>query len=149
MQVILLKDVRGLGKAGQVAKASDGYARNYLFPKKLAMEATDSNIKALEKKRQEDEARRAAEAEAAIELKKKIESAGAVELKTKAGDAGRLFGAVTSQDIADAFEKSYGIALDKKKIDLDSPIKNVGDYEVELKLFQGVSARLKLKVTAV
>ncbi|MBQ2058145.1 MAG: 50S ribosomal protein L9 [Firmicutes bacterium] len=149
MQVILLKDVKGLGKAGQVAKASDGYARNYLFPKKLAMEATDSNLKALEKKRQDEEARRAAEAEAALELKKKIESAGAVELRTKAGDAGRLFGAVTSQDIADAFEKSYGIALDKKKIELDSPIKNVGDYEVELKLFQGVSARLKLKVVAV
>ncbi|MBQ1906741.1 MAG: 50S ribosomal protein L9 [Firmicutes bacterium] len=149
MQVILLKDVKGLGKAGQVAKASDGYARNYLFPKKLAMEATDSNLKALEKKRQDEEARRAAEAEAALELKKKIESAGAVELRTKAGDAGRLFGAVTSQDIADAFEKSYGIALDKKKIELDSPIKNVGDYEVELKLFQGVSGRLKLKVVAV
>lgn len=149
MQVILLKDVRGLGKAGEVAKASDGYARNYLFPKKLALEATENNLKQLEKKHQEQEAQRAADTAEALELKKKIEAAGAVTLQTKAGDSGRLFGAVTSQDIADAFEKEYGIAIDKKKIELDSPIKNTGSYEVILKLYQGVSARLKLDVKAV
>ena len=149
MQVILLKDVRGLGKAGEVAKASDGYARNFLFPKKLAMEATENNLKQLEKKRQEMEAQRAADTAEALELKKKIEAAGAVKLLTKAGDSGRLFGAVTSQDIAEAFEKEYSIAIDKKKIELDSPIKNTGSYEVTLKLYQGVNARLKLDVEAI
>jgi len=148
MQVILLKDVRGLGKAGEVVKASDGYARNYLFPRKLASEATDANMKALEKKRRDEEARRAQEMEDALELKKKVEAAGAVKIESKGGDNGRLFGAVTSKDIAEAFEKSYGIALDKKKIDLDSPIKSAGNYEIDLKLAQGVSARLKLEVAA-
>ena len=146
MQVILLEDVKGLGKKGQVVKASDGHARNYLIPRKLAAEATDSNLKALEKKNAELAAQKAAEKEAAVELKKKIEGAGRLVVKTKAGEGGRLFGAITAKDIADAFEAAYGIALDKKKIVLESPIKQTGEYKTELKLYPEITAQLKISV---
>ena len=148
MQVILLQDVRGLGKAGQLVKASDGYARNFLFPKKLAMEATDANVKMLEKQKAEAEAKRAADIEAAENMKKQIEAAKPLTIVSKAGDGGRLFGAITAQDIADAFNKAYGLELDKKKIVLDTPIKNLGQTQVEVKLFQGINAKLKLNITA-
>ncbi len=147
MQVILLKDVKGVGKAGQVAKVSDGYARNLLFPKKLAMEASEANMKVLEKKRASIEAQRAMDLQVAQELKGKLEDC-TLMLRAKAGDGGRLFGAITSKDIAEALEKQYMIALDKKKIELPQPIKTVGEHEVELKLFTGVSARLKVSVEA-
>ena len=146
MQLILLKDVKGLGKAGQVVKASDGYARNMLLPKKLAMEATDANLKALERNRAAIEAQRAIDKQVAEDIKAKVESAVPVVLETKAGEGGRLFGAITSQNIADAFYNEYKIELDKKKIELDQPIKQIGPAEVTLKLFPGVSAKLKLEV---
>ncbi len=148
MQVILLQDVRGLGKAGQLVKASDGYARNFLFPKKLAMEATDANVKQLEKEKAAAEAKRAADIKSAEEMKKKIESAKPLIIISKAGESGRLFGAITAQDIADAFNKAYGLDLDKKKIALDTPIKNLGHTNVEVKLFQGINAKLKVEVKA-
>ena len=146
MQLILLKDVKGLGKAGQVVKASDGYARNMLLPKKLAMEATDANLKALERNRAAIEAQRAIDRQVAEDIKAKVEAAAPVILETKAGEGGRLFGAITSQNIADAFYKEYKIELDKKKIELDQPIKQIGPAEVTLKLFPGVSAKLRLEV---
>jgi len=149
MQVILLKDVKGLGKAGQVVKASDGYARNMLLPKKLAMEASDTNLKALERNRAAIEAQRAMDLAVAEDIKKKVEAAGAVEIEAKAGEGGRLFGAITSQNIADAFLKEYKIELDKKKIELKEPIKQIGETAVTLKLFPGVSANLKVKVVEV
>lgn len=145
MQVILLKDVKGQGKAGQVVKVSDGYARNMLLPKKLAMEATDANIKALEKKKAEEEAQRAADKKAAEEIKAKVE-AKTVTLKAKGGENGRLFGAVTSQDIADAIKNDLGTDVDKKKIDLSAPIKQAGITEVTLKLFPGIQAKCKVNV---
>lgn len=147
MQVILLADVKGQGKAGQLVKVSDGYARNMLFPRKLAMEATPANIKALEKKKAEEEAARAAEKQAAEEVKGKIE-AKTVTLKAKGGDNGRLFGAITSQDIADAMKKELGVDVDKKKIDLGAPIKQAGATEVTLKLFPGIQAKCKVNVIA-
>ena len=147
MQVILLKDVKGVGKAGQVAKVSDGYARNMLIPGKLAMEATASNLKVLEKKRASIEAQRALDLQVAQELKGRLEDC-TLTLRAKAGDGGRLFGAITSKDIAEELEKQYMITLDKKKIELSQPIKTVGEHEVELKLFTGVSARLKVSVEA-
>ena len=148
MKVILLKDVKGLGKAGEVANASDGYARNFLLPKKLVMEATEANLKELERRRAEIEAQRAMDKAVAEDLKKKIEAAAPVVIESKAGEGGRLFGAVTSKDIADAFYKLYKIELDKKKIVMDTPIKQEGPAVVELKLFQGISAKLKLNVVA-
>lgn len=148
MKVILLKDVKGLGKAGEVANASDGYARNFLLPKGLVMEATESNLKVLEKRRAEIEAQRAMDKAVAEDLKKKIEAAAPVDIYSKAGEGGRLFGAVTAKDIADAFLKEYKIELDKKKIVMDSPIKQEGQATVQLKLYQGISAALKLNVIA-
>ena len=146
MQVILLEDVKGIGKKGSVAKVSDGHARNYLIPKKLAVQATDANLKALEKKNAAEAAEREREKEAALELKKKIESAGPVVIKGKAGDGGRLFGAITTKDIAEAFEESYGIEMDKKKVVLKENIKQAGDYKAELKLFPEISAVLKVRL---
>ena len=146
MQVILLEDIKGIGKKGSVANVSDGHARNYLIPRKLAMQATDANLKILEKKNAALAAEKEAEKEEALELKKKIEAAGPVVIKTKAGEGGRLFGAITNKDVADAFEAAYGIALDKKKIVLKETIKQVGSYKAELKLYPEISAMLKLRV---
>jgi len=148
MKVILLKDVKGLGKAGAVANASDGYARNFLLPRKLAMEATPSNLKELERRRAEIEAQRAMDKAVAEDVKKKVEAAEPVVIESKAGEGGRLFGAITSKDIADAFYKVYKIELDRKKIVMDTPIKQAGPAEVEIKLFQGISAKLKINVEA-
>ena len=145
MQVILLKDVKGQGKAGEVVKVSDGYARNLLFPKKLAMEATPANLKVLEKQRAQIEAQRAIDKQVAEEIKAKVE-AKTVKVVTKAGENGRLFGAITSKDIAEAIQKEFLIELDKKKIDLDAPIKQVGISEVTLRLFPGVQAKCKVDV---
>ena len=146
MQVILLEDVKGIGKKGTVANVSDGHARNYLFPRKLAMQATDSNLKVLEKKNAAIAAEKAEEKEAALELKKKIESSGPIVIKGKAGDGGKLFGAITTKDVAESFEAAYGIAIDKKKIVLKENIKQAGNYKAELKLYAEVSAMLKLRV---
>lgn len=147
MQVILLKDVKGLGKAGEVKKVSDGYARNMLLPKKLVMEASESNIKVLERKRAEIEAQRAIDKQVAEDIKAKLEN-GSISICSKAGEGGRLFGAITSKDIAEQIEKDYKLQLDKKKIELAAPIKTVGEHEVELRLFTGVSAKVKVIVTA-
>ena len=145
MQVILLKDVKGQGKAGQVVKVSDGYARNMLLPKKLAMEATPANMKVLEKQRAQIEAQRAIDKQVAEDIKAKVE-AKTVTVVTKAGENGRLFGAITNKDIAEAIQKEFLIELDKKKIDLDAPIKQTGVTEVTLKLFPGVQAKCKVNV---
>ena len=128
MKVILLKDVKGSGKAGDIVKVSDGYARNMLIPKGLAKEATQGNIKTLEKQ------------------KEKMETL-TVDIVTKGGEGGRLFGSVTSKDIADALKEQHGIEVDKKKVVLDNPIKEVGVKEVTVKLFQEVSAKLKVNVS--
>src|SRR5665647_901657 len=143
MQIILLQDVKGIGKAGEVAKISDGHARNFLIPKKLAMEATDANLKILDRKRKEIESQKGLDFARAQEVKVQIEQKTA-KLTTKAGESGRLFGAITSKDIADILKKDYGIVIDKKKIALDSPIKQVGLTQVEIKLFPGVSAICKV-----
>ena len=146
MQVILLEDVKGIGKKGEVANVSDGHARNYLIPRKLAMQATDSNLKVLEKKNAAIAAEKAEEKAAALEMKKKIEASAPVVIKGKAGEGGRLFGAVTTKDVAEAFEAAYGTALDKKKVVLKETIKQAGVYKAELKLYPEVSAVLKVRV---
>ena len=146
MQVILLKDVKGVGKAGEACKVSDGYARNMLLPKKLAMEATETNLRLLEKHKQEIEAQRALDLQVATELKAKIDAANPIVIKSKAGDNGRLFGAITAQDIADEFKKVFLVELDKKKLDLKAPIKSLGSQTIDVKLFQGVVAKLKVQV---
>ncbi|HHY78366.1 MAG TPA: 50S ribosomal protein L9 [Clostridiales bacterium] len=145
MKVVLLQDVKALGKKDDVVDVSDGYARNFLFPKGLAVEATKGKLNeisqkksALEnKKRQEME-----EAKALAERLSKIE----VAIKTKAGAGGKLFGSITAKDIADIIKKEHKIEIDKKKIVLDDAIKSLGTQEVEIKVYPEISAKVKVTV---
>ena len=146
MKVILLEDVRGNGKAGDVANVSDGYARNMLIPRGLAVEATAQNIKQLEKKKEAMAKKFAEDKAAALELKKKLEEV-TVEVRTKAGKDGKVFGSVTSKDIADALNQ-MGFDIDKKKIQLDSPIKATGMTDVNVKLFTEISGKVKVNVVS-
>ena len=145
MKVILLQDVKGQGKKGQLIDVSDGYARNFLLPRKLAQEATADNIntmkmndKALQEKRQK-------EREQAVSLSKVLKEM-TLTVKAKGGGAGRLFGSVTNAEIADALSKQHKIQLDKRKIVLDDPIKNVGTYTVRCKLGYEVVAELTVVI---
>ncbi len=133
MIVILMKDVKGSGKAGDVVKVSDGYARNMLLPKGLAKEATEGE------KLEEQKA-------AAKEMAAKLEKI-TLKIESKGGDSGKLFGSITSKDIAEALEKQEGMKIDKKKIEMKTPIKQAGETEVTLKLFTEISAQLKVSVT--
>ena len=144
MKVILLEDVRGSGKSGDVVNVSDGYARNMLIPRGLAVEATPQNIKQLEKKKEAMAKKFAEDKAAALEMKKKLEET-TVEVKAKAGKSGKVFGSVTSADIADALQ-AMGFDVDKKKIQLDSPIKTLGQETVNVKLFTEVAAKIKVNV---
>lgn len=146
MIVILNRDVKGTGKAGEVVKVSDGYARNMLLPKGWATEATDGNIRSLEKQKALQAKQRAEDKAAAEELAAKLAETRVV-IKTKSGEGGRLFGSITSKDIAEETRKQTGINLDKKKIQLSSPIKTMGTFEVEVKLFQEVTGKLTVEVT--
>ena len=145
MKVILLKDVKGLGKEGDLVNAKDGYARNFLFPKNLAIEATPGNKKKWEEKRKLEEARKKKEFQEAMKLKERIETLN-VELKGKAGEGGRLFGSITSSDISDALMEQHKIEIDRRKIELKDNVKSLGITEVEVKVYPEVSARLKVKV---
>lgn len=145
MIVILNRDVKGTGKAGEVVKVSDGYARNMLLPKGWATEATDGNIRNLEKQKAIAAEKKAEEKAAAQEQAAKIEKL-AVTIKTKAGDGGRIFGSITSKDIADALKEQHKITVDKKKIQLDNPIKQTGELSVKIKLYPEVSTSLKVTV---
>lgn len=145
MQVILLKDVKGIGKAGTVAKVSDGYARNLLLPKGMAKEATPANLKELEAQAALNEAKRKEELEAAEAMAKKIEEI-TLTIKTKSGEGGRLFGSITNQDIANALKEQENIDIDKRKFVLNAPIKHIGEFTVEVKLYTDVTANCAVKV---
>ena len=145
MKVILLQDVKGKGKKGQMLEVSDGYARNFMLPKKLAMEATPDAINTMrmnDKAAAEKAARERAEA---MEVSKQLR-AMTVIVKAKGGGAGKLFGSVTNQEIAEALKASSGIALDKRKIVVSDPIKNVGTYTVQCKLGYEITAPLTVKI---
>lgn len=146
MIVILMKDVKGAGKAGDVVKVSDGYARNMLLPKGLAKEATEGNIRSLEKQKAIAAQKHEEQKAAAKVLAEKLEKI-TLEIKTKGGETGKLFGSITSKDIAEALEKQENVKIDKKKIELTSPIKQTGNTQVNVKLFPEVSAVLKVSVT--
>jgi len=125
MKVILIKDVKALGKAGQIVDVSDGHARNLLLPKGFAKEASEHNVNALERKKKEDADKRQNDKESAVIIQEKIQNLQ-VKITTKAGDGGKLFGAITSKDIAEALLKQHKIDIDKKKFALESPIKHIG-----------------------
>jgi len=146
MIVILNKDVKGTGKAGDVVKVSDGFARNMLLPRGLATEATTGNIRSLEKQKAVLAQKKADEKAAAEALAANLENQKVV-IKTKTGENGRLFGSITSKDIAEAAEEQLKLKVDKKKIQLDSPIKEMGITKVDIKLYQDVIGTLKVEVT--
>lgn len=145
MKVILLQDVKGKGKKGQMLEVSDGYARNYMLPRKIAIEATADavNTKNMNDKAAAEKA--AKERAEALEISRKLREMTLV-VKAKGGGAGRLFGSVTNQEIADALKASAGITLDKRKIVISDQIKNVGTYTVTCKLGYEISAPLTVKI---
>lgn len=145
MEVILRKDVKGTGKAGDVVKVSDGYARNKLIPGGLAVEATPANKKAIEREKAKAAEKFAQEKAAAEDLARRLGDK-IVAVKTKVGDNGRLFGAITSMDIAAAIKEQTGEEIDKRRIILSKPIKETGVETVEVKLFQDVSAKVVIRV---
>jgi len=145
MIVILIKDVKGVGKAGEVVKVSDGYARNMLLPRGLATEATEGNVRNLEKQKAIQEANRQKELAEAKELAAKLAQLS-VKIVTKSGEGGRLFGSITSKDVADALADQHKISIDKRKFVLENPIKHTGDYEVDIKIYTDVTAKLKVTV---
>ncbi len=145
MKVILLEDVKNVGKKDQTINASDGYAKNYLIPKKLAVEATDANIKKLDRKKADEAAKAAEELEKAKKLCAEIE-AKTIDIKVKVGGNGKLFGAVTNKEISAALKEQFDLDIDKKKITVE-PIKNVGSSEAVIKLHPQVSAKLKISVS--
>ena len=145
MKVILLQDVKDIGKKDDIVNVSDGYARNFLFPRKWAMEATENAVKVVERKREaerrkEAEARAAAE-EVAAKLKNKV-----VVLKVKCGDKGRLYGSVTAQEVADAIKAGYDVEVDKRKVEIKEAVRQLGDYEVNVRLYPNVSSKMILRV---
>ena len=145
MKVILLQDVKGKGKKGQMLEVSDGYARNFMLPKKLAIEATADAINTMRMNDKATQERIAREKAEALEVSKKLR-AMTLTVTAKGGGAGRLFGSVTNQEIADALAKASGIKLDKRKIVISDPIKAVGTYTVQCKLGYEINAPLTVKI---
>ena len=148
MQVILTCDVKGQGKKDQIVEASDGYARNYLIPRKLAKEATAEALNSIERAKSADKHRedvKRAEAEAkARELKGKV-----IQLSVRGGENGKLYGAVTNDQIAAALKEQHGVEVDKRKLELEEPVKMAGQTTVTLKLMAGISTRMLLNVKVV
>lgn len=142
MKVILLQDVKKIGKKGDVIEASDGYARNFLFPKKLAQEASDSNMHILNNKKENERKQKLAELEAAQKLAAELKGKE-IKINAKAGENGRLFGAITSKDVAQLIKEKYKIEVDKKKIVMDT-IKLAGGYDIDIKLYPEVSTKMKV-----
>ncbi|HHY42614.1 MAG TPA: 50S ribosomal protein L9 [Thermoanaerobacterales bacterium] len=145
MKVILLEDVKKLGKKGDLVDVSDGYARNFLFPRNLAKEATEGSLKQLKQEKDALAKKKQKELEQAKELAKVLSNT-TVTLKVKAGEQGKLFGSVTSKDISEALKKQYNIEVDRRKIELQEPIKSLGSYKVDVKLAPEVDAKLSVKI---
>lgn len=147
MKVILKADIKGVGKKDQVIEASDGYARNFLFPKNLAVEANNENMNKWKAKQQSMQYQKQQEREEAKHIAEKL-SKISLRIKVKAGENGKIFGGVSSKEIAEVLEKEYQIHVDKKKIDLKETIKTLGERTVEIKLFEGVIGKVKVDVLA-
>lgn len=145
MKVILLKDIKGTGKKGEIINASDGHARNYLLPRGLAKEATQGNVNALNKKKAAIAREEKELLDQARDMESKLSKLEII-VKGKAGEGGRLFGSVTSMDIAKVLKKDHKLSVDKRKIVMDGHIKEMGEHEVEIKLHPEVTAKLKVKV---
>ena len=145
MKVILKQDIKGVGKKDQIINANDGYARNYLFPKNLAVPANKGNMTNLQSKQSSEQHRKDLEKEEALKTAKKIEGI-LLKLPVKSGENGKVFGSITAKEIQENLEKQYKIKVDKKKIALQEPIKILGMFTIEIKLYDGVIAKLKVNV---
>jgi large subunit ribosomal protein L9 len=145
MKVIFLKDVKGTAKKDDIKEVSDGFARNMLIPKGLAVEATAKNANLLKGKKDSEAHKEELNKQAAEEIFEKT-NGKKVTILSKSGNGGKLFGSVTSQNVSEAVEKQLGCAVDKKKINLKTAIKNFGTYEAELKLYKGITAKLSVEV---
>jgi large subunit ribosomal protein L9 len=147
MKVILKADVKALGKKGQIFEVSDGYARNFLFPRGLALEATSGNLNDLASKKANEERKKEKEKQDAQALAAKLNDI-IVEVSTKTGEGGRLFGSITSKEIAEALKSKHGIELDKRKLEIKDPIKALGTFTVQVKIHPEVTAQLQVHVKA-
>ena len=148
MEIILTQDVKALGKKGEIVKVSDGYARNFILPKKLGLEASKQNLYDLNMQKAAEEKRQKEILEEAKAHAKKIEEL-TIKLTIKAGEGGKTFGSVSTKEITAAVKEQFGIDLDKKKFALNDPIKNAGSYTVPVKLHPQVTAEMKVKVEAI
>lgn len=146
MEIVLLEDVKSLGKKGEIVKVNEGYARNFILPKKLGVEATAKNLNDLKLKKANQEKLAAQQLAAAKELGEKLEKAS-VTLAIKAGDNGKAFGSVSSKEISKAIQEQLNLEIDKKKLVLSEPLKTFGTHEVPVKLHKDVTAKLSVKVT--
>jgi len=147
MKVILTQDVKGSGKKGDTINVAEGFARNFLFPKNLAIEATDGNMKEIARQKAVLEAKKAEELGNARLLAKQLEKVS-LTMAVKIGEGGKLFGSINTKDIGEELEKKYGLELDKRKIELKGPIKNLGTHQVAIKLHPEVTATIDIKVIA-
>ena len=145
MKVILLQDIKNVGRKEQVIEANDGYARNYLFPKKLAIEASKDNMLKLQAKKTAEANKKKAEIEANKEIAKKIEKIE-LQIKAKSGENGKIFGGITSKEIAEELKIQYKFEIEKKKIVLKETIKNLGRFSAEIKFGDGINAKLTINV---
>ena len=145
MKVILLEDVKGVGKKGQVVNASDGHARNFLFPRKLAIEATNANMASLEAQQKKVQHQVATEVKAAQEMAEKLQEKPVI-IKVKVGEKGRMFGSISNREVSEAIQSQLGIVVDKKKIVMPEQVKTVGTYTATAKLHAQVSAKLDFEV---
>ena len=147
MKVILLQDIKGVGKKDQIINANDGYARNYLFPKKLAIEANAGNLANLKSKQESNQYRKDMQKEEAIKIASKLKDI-TLKIKVKAGENGKIFGGVTAKEISENLKEQYKIDIDKKKINLSETIKILGTTLVDIKLYEGVIGKLKVETLA-
>lgn len=145
MKVILLDNIKGVGKKDEIVNASDGYARNFLFPKKLALEANKENLAKLKAKQSANDYRKEIEKQDAIKIATKLKEI-LLKIKVKAGENGKIFGGVTAKEISDELKNQYNIEIDKKKIDLRETIKILGSVTVNIKLYEGVIGSLRIQV---
>ena len=145
MKVILKADIKGVGKKDEVINASDGYVRNFLFPKNLAVEANAENMSKLNNKKEANNYRKDLEKQEAQEIAKKLKGI-LLKMKVKAGENGKIFGGVTAKEISENLKTQYNMEIDKKKVDLKEPIKTLGSFQVNIKLYEGVVGTLKLEV---
>jgi large subunit ribosomal protein L9 len=145
MKVILKQDVKGLGKKEQMVEASDGYARNFLFPRGLAVEASATNLNIMKTKKEAEAQKKEREIAQAKEMAKKIKDI-TLTLKVKAGDNGKLFGSITSKDVAEAMKAQQKLEIDKKKLVMPDSLKSVGTFEVEVKLYPEISSKFTVKI---